>query len=468
VRHLLNLIARRLPRLRGSYWPWLIVVAAYVAINAAISFFAVDGAALKFGADVTSWYEPTRSLLKYGAFVDFSDPSKPYTYRQPGYPTVAAAVLWIANGNIAAVVLLQIVLLFGTGLIAYRITEQWLPGWGLFVLICVIFNPSALGTAHLFQSDTVYAFAFALLLWATVRFADTLSWRDACATGVAFGLSLLVRNTLQLLLPLWPVALVLVAAIRRHLRWRHVVMGLAAASIAFVITVPWLLHMRAAGEGFQLSPNYHRWLYLWNNVGRLDQCASGTGYPETAPRTNRMLAQQKAERPDFEQLPSVDQYDYLFRQALTQFLSYSPKTYVCAVGRSAVRLYAEAGVSNLVAMFDLMDQSALSVLRYEHYADYFHMASIPTLLLTAIGFLFVIPLRIFGFIGLFEMLRRRQIMQFAITVSALVYFVGMHLSATSRYRLPVEPLLFILAAYGLSALGRFLKFRPTSPTHALS
>ena len=238
-------------------------LAIFIAVNAVIAFFTVHGAALEHGNDVGTWYRPALGLLKYGGFVDPDDPAKFLTIRPPLYPMLIA-LLVKSSGTIWSVIVTQIALLFATGLVARMITERLLPGYGVLVMALVVFNPSAVGTAHVIASDTLYAFIFAVLFWSLIVFAQLPTWRSALATGALLGISLLARNPLEPLLPLWPLIMMVLAMIARGRPiWkRALMMGVAATVLAFAMTTPWIAYKYHAGEGFDLTSQEQKGWFL--------------------------------------------------------------------------------------------------------------------------------------------------------------------------------------------------------------
>jgi 4-amino-4-deoxy-L-arabinose transferase-like glycosyltransferase len=442
---------------------WLLVV--FAATNAAIAWFTVEGAALKFGGDATSWYQPTLSLLEHGDFVDPDDPSKLLTMRPPLYPIFAASALWLSGGAIWSVTVGQIALLFATGLLAREMTERSLPGYGNLMLALVIFNPNALGTAHLFQSDTLYAFLVTAVSCNLLIFAQSPNLYLGVGCGALLGLSLLARTTGQYLLFVWPVALMLLGIFATGWRaWaRLLAIGLVSTSVALAVNFPWMLHNQRAGEGLVLTTNYLKSYFLWDNIAYLEKYHRDIGQTDAE---NAAIARQKqlAERygPGFDRLTDREKYAYLEQQGREQFLSYPPRAFARAFGWAWAQFYGVPGVSNFLNLFGLGEQTAFARYRGQAYDNYVQAgidalknASPAFIVLTAGGFLFVVLVRILGLVGAATIIRRRLWPVGLVVGAGLGYFTLIHLFvANSRYRLPVEPLLFLLALYGLDGCRR--------------
>ncbi len=391
---------------KSSLYKAFAILAAFVVINGIIAWFTVEGAALKFGGDASSWYQPTLGLLKYGSFVDPDDPSKLLTIRPPLFPMFAAAALWLSNGAMWSVVVGQLFLLFATGWLARAMAECWLPGYGNLMLALVIFNPNALATAHLFQSDTLYAFLVTAVVCSVLFFARTPAWRSAVSGGVLFGLSLLARTTAQYLLLVWPLALLLLGTIASGWRaWcRSLAMGVVAAAIAVAVVMPWVLHNQRAGEGFVLTTNFLKSYFLWDNISYLEKYDKNIGQTE-AERAAEALRDKFGEQygPGFERLPDREKYAYLEMKGRERFVSYPAGTFVRAFGWAWLQYFGIPGVSNFMNIFGLGEQTAFARYRNQTYDNYLQAgldavknASPVFMVLTGVGFVFIFVMRICG------------------------------------------------------------------------
>jgi hypothetical protein len=137
---------------------------------------------------------------------------------------------------------------------------------------------------------------------------------------------------------------------------------------------------------------------------------------------------------------------------------------VRAFGWAWAQFYGLPGVSNFLNLFGLGEQTAFAVYQRQNYDNYLQAgidalknASPVFAILTASGFLFVLIVRILDLVGLVTIVRRRLWPVVLIIGAALAYFTLIHLFvANSRYRLPIEPLLFLLALYGLDGRRRRL------------
>lgn len=444
----------------------LLILIVFVTVNTLIFALSVDGAAIKFGGDAGSWYQPTLGLLKHGWFVDPEDPSKLLTFRPPLYPMFAASMLWLGGGGMWLVVVAQLVLLFATGWLARATTERCLPGYGNLILALVIFNPNALGTAHLFQSDTLYAFSMTAVFWSVFSFVRLPAWHLAIGSGMLLGLSLLVRTTGQYLIFVWPLALLFLGVLVGGTRvWvRSLMMGFAATAVAFVMIAPWMLHNQRAGEGFTLSSNFLKSYFIWDNIAYLEKYNKNIGQTQ-AEQSAETIRNRFGEQygPNFSKLADREKYEYLADKGREQFFSYPVRTFGTSFGWAWAQYYGIPGVSNFMNLFGLGEETAFAAFRRHHNDNYIDAgldalkkASPVFSVLTAAGFMFVFILRGLSLLGIVTLIRRRLWSVLLVIVAGLAYFTVIHLFvANSRYRLPMEPILFLLAVYGLDGWRRW-------------
>ncbi|MDJ0949919.1 MAG: glycosyltransferase family 39 protein [Alphaproteobacteria bacterium] len=442
-----------------------LIAISFLAVNGLLLWAADADTAMRHGADAASWLQPAQALLRHGAFVQLDDPSTLQTFRPPLYPLMLAGLLWLGGGSFLPLVLAQVVLLFLTGWLARAITEDCLPGYGDLALALVIFNPSALGTAHLVQSDTLYAFLVTATLWMLFSFARRPGWQPALAAGVLFGLACLVRTTGQFLLYVWPLAFpILAATVGQARQWkRQLAAGLASLLVAVLLLLPWMAHNHAAGEGFSLSTARLKSDFLWDQIAYLEKYDRGVSISEAeaaGKQKREILA--LASPGQWQQLSERQRYEHLVDHGFETFLSYPTRTFAVSFAWAWAQFFAIPGVSNLTNILALTEAEPFQVFVSEGSRTYLEaglaalkQAHPAATVLTALGFLYVILLRALGLIGLGAMIVRRHWPQLLIVVGGIAYFALIHLFvANSRYRLPIEPLLVLLAIYGLDALRR--------------
>ncbi len=441
-----------------------LLLALFLLVNLALLAATVPGANLEHGADAASWLAPAKALLKHGAFVEYQDPSLPQIFRQPLYPLFVAGFLWLGDGEtVLPVILAQIALLFATGVFVRGMVELWLPGYGDLAMALAIFNPNAVGTAHLLQSDTLYAFLIAGVLWAVLAYARRPGFKPALLCGLSLGLACLVRPMAQYVILALPVALPALGWAGGHGgEWvRQAKAGLAAAVVAGAVLLPWMIHNYEAGQGFQLSAPALRSAYIWDNLPYLHKYSRDVSLEEAGREIGAVQEDFIArQQPAWAELTERERHERLIGHGLEVLFAYPPGDIAEAYLWSWVQLFGIPGVGNLHNLLGLTTRTPFDLFFKERHPDFVSAglaalegASLPTLAVSVLGFVYVLALRGAGLFGLAVMVARRQWPVLAVTVGVIAYFALIYLFVgNSRYRLPVEPLLILLAVYGLDGL----------------
>ena len=453
----------------------LAIVLVYVAVNLLLLWATVEGGNLRYGADAQSWFEPAVALYQHGAFVELDDPSRPQTYRGPVFPIFAAAMMLIAGkADPMAIVYGQIVLLLLTGLMFRRIVEDWCPGWGDLGFALFIFNPNALATAHLVQSDTVFVFIATAAFWMALRYIGrNHDWRYGVATGALLGLACLVRPTPQFLLLALPLILPLLVAVSgtRAGLGRAFLAGLGGVIAAGVVALPWILHVHAAGGGFDITPPDIKYRYIWDHIQIMDAQANGISQWDAGKRlegpgglVERYVASQG---PAWQALSRDQQYERLVEFGYKTLLSYPPAVIARALAQSVGQFLLGGGAGNYYNLFGI-DAQKLSTIwmtettgrPLETLRRLFADAPLSMYVIGAVAYLFVLVMRVAGLVGLVMVGARRQWPLLLMLVGLIAYFALVYVFAGSaRYRLVIEPALLLLAVLGIRDIASWVRRR---------
>lgn len=446
-----------------------IILILFALVNLALLLAVEEGAQLFNGADAGTWHDPALALLKYGALVELDDPATPLTYRQPLYPLFDAALMWLGGGkSLIPVIVGQVVVLWITGLFARAMTEPWLPGYGVAALALVVFNPNALATAHLIQSDTLYSLFITAALWAVLRYAREPSLKPALLAGLFLGLACLVRPAAQYLIFLLPLLLPLLALAGGYGRplAARVAQGAAAVVVAGALVVPWMAHNAQAGKGFALSPPAMMLAYVQANVAYLEKYDAGVSLAEAERKTYGWVDDYASARgAEWGAMSEREQEKSLigdYTRALFSYdLSVIAKGYIYGWGQ----LFGAAGAANFHNLLGLDAPSSFSAMREKNFEshlgsvlDALERSSPAAVMITVTAFAFVIALRGLGLVGIIWMFMRRHYAVLLACSGLIAYFAIIHLfTGNSRYRLPVEPALIFLALYGIDGLRARLR-----------
>jgi len=443
-----------------------VVVVLYILLNVLLLLAVGDPEIyLHKGADASSWYSPALALLQYGEFVNFDNPEVLMTYRTPLYPLYVATMLWLGAGSLVVVIIGQIILLLLTGVLLRSVTNLLLPGMGAISLALFLFNPNSLGSAHLIQSDTLYAFMLTFSIWSFfkyVRVNARFSW--VLLVGLFFGLSTLVRPTGQYIILLLPL-IFYVAIYLDTKQWTLAPMlhGLLAMAVSVVVILPWMSHNNEAGWGYTLVTSQIKARYLGDSVIYLEKISKNRSINDASRRTTEREEDYILSREDaWQKLSEKEKSDELVGFYWRLLNSYSFLDLTRAAVDSWTGFFAGGGVVNFFNILSIegpraVEQGAVeqSKGRIDTVLDALNESHIAIVLASVVAYLYVLVLRVLGLLGIVELIRRRDYFTLITLLCMILYFaLAAIFVGTSRYRLPVEPELIMLALYGISLTVR--------------
>jgi 4-amino-4-deoxy-L-arabinose transferase-like glycosyltransferase len=439
-----------------------LVTFVFLVAHVFAALFSISSGHLQFGADAVDYWEPARGLIELGRYVDPRLPGEPATYRTPGYSLFIAALTWPTGGHLWLLISVQILLLLVTGLISRSMLADVVPRYANLGFALVIFNPNAFITAQLVQTDTLGAFFFVLTLWALWRYRRNPSVLLGILIGGALSLASFVRPTTQHLVFLLPIGLPLLAGIAGDWRaWpRHAAVGLVGAAVAIVIATPWLVHMNDAGQGYSFSSARVKWVFALDNVLLLEQEKSGVSGTQASEIVKERQGRYIESLGMGWQVPETpEQYDVARRWMVQQLASYPLSIMAQAAIKGVGNLFVGGGATNYHKLFGLRHRSSWDVRVAESkgfmgaFAISLSSSSPLALAITAFAVFFAVSLRIVGLVGLYVMVRRRLWSELFIVSGAVGFFTAVHIfNSAARYRMPVEPLLIMLALIGIAWL----------------
>jgi 4-amino-4-deoxy-L-arabinose transferase-like glycosyltransferase len=440
-----------------------LVFAVFVALNVLLMGFSVPQGPYVAAADVAVSMEPARALLEGAGFVH--PDGRPYVWGTPLYPVFLAIFLGIFPWQLAlyAIVVVQCLLLYSIGLMTRSIAAVFAPKAATLAQLLLIFNPNVLVTAHLLQTEILFTFFLSAGVVMMIRYRDTPSWRTAATVGVLVGLATLVRPVGQFVLLLLPVFfLMFVSKVSRHALIRSAAAGVLAAMVATLVLFPWIARNQqlfgtpflTANAGMYLEAQYRQLLH--NGNGLADADTAVTAEESLA----RHLAGIGVGKEEMERLPRIEQSRILSACYLNAILDVPVSAHARAMVLGLGELYLAGGVSNLRNYLGI--QGRASIVQFQSAAVPSLMDAVSGFLsrinfgyaiLLFVGFGYTVAMRIAGIAGLVKMLGSGSLRP---TLAILLLIATLTMSylylGQSRFRVPMEPYLAVMAAIGISTL----------------
>ena len=455
-----------LKTLRDAPWGDLtqrLVLVAFVVLNLVLMLLSVPEGPYVAAADVGVSIGPARGLL---AGEGFTHPDgQPYTWGTPLFPMFLAAFMGLLPWKAAlyAIVVAQCALLYATGLIARSLAGSFSPKAATLAQVLVVFNPNLLITAHLLQTEIAFTFFLTAGVATMLSFRDVPTWSRAAIAGLLFGLATLVRPVGQFVVLLLPLLFVLLGGwTERQLRNRNLIAGIMATVVAAMTISPWALRNQllfgapvlTTNAGWYLEDQYRQLLHHGHGMSNADTKAQAEA------RVMEKLPGLKLNPDELSSRPRSAQSRILSSIYLGAILDVQIAAHAKAMAMSLLELYLSGGASNYRNYLGIDGKQA--VVRYQGESRsgildpvyrLFSQIGFGYASLLAATFPFAIVTRVAGIVGLMGWLRSGKFSPAWIFLLIMAIFTLSYLYlGQSRFRVPLEPYLAVLAATGIATL----------------
>lgn len=221
-------------------------------------------------------YYSAAAILADGRGLAYFDQS--IWLRPPLYIAGLAVLFRLFGTGMVAVGVVQVALSLATIVLVYLLSRLWHGPRAMArvaATLCALYLPFAV-YARLLLSETVFTFLIVLAFVALARHARTGGWATLAVAGAAFGCAILTRGiALPFLaaIPLWALAL---RANNRGLTWRAMIIRSAVViGTAALIIAPWTARNALAYDRLipvDTTGGYNFWLgaLQGQNVGQID------------------------------------------------------------------------------------------------------------------------------------------------------------------------------------------------------
>jgi 4-amino-4-deoxy-L-arabinose transferase-like glycosyltransferase len=378
------------------------------------------------------------------------------TDRMPLYPLLLAGIQTVFGNAPRAVAVAQAIVDAGTCALIAALGALIAPRVGLLAGILAAFCMTLVVLSSQVLTDTVFVFFLALGLFCTARFLlGPTSLLLAIVAGLAGGLALITRSSIALLL-LGGLPLMFLGALRntRHIGRASLAAGLFAIAAAGP-AVPVLWRNLDRYHTLSLTSQTGDHLAFWI-VPLVSQRADGTPYQETLRRMQSLYQARLAQRAVSEQ-PNPFVQSAVKTEIAREAIARLPLS-------AFVESWSEGMVVNLASPGLLADARVRALPKPNFYATpgaslweraeayFFNRPGLYQVLLGA-GIFAMLPFLVLEAIGL-VMLARSFPVAAALAAGLLAYFLLLSGPvAGPKYRLPLEPVLLILAALPLATLA---------------
>lgn len=387
-----------------------------------------------------------RNILEHGSIVDPTKPEEPWTYRQ--WPPVSGAVMALAlrtNGgaNFLPLIYLQLGMLFVTAMIIRSVIAELSEVASRIGAFLLLFNPNVLGGAHLLQNETLFMFLLSIAFWLLWRYVRHPGLGNAVLFGAVLGIATLTRPSIQYLILLIPPAFIILELLVSS---KHLLRGAFHGAVAFIlictVLAPWLAFQVNAGVGWRLAGAGLESLYWVNNLKYLTAAQPGEGDQQWKGSFEKQQnLRLRAQHPDWDSFNEVQEGELKLRDTMeyVRNIPFSLRTLVIAEAKATIRFFVVGGEGEIHSLF------GMELMPEKNPVAFYGIK--------VIAVSYAALLRILGLLGVFFLIKQRAYSLLFLCISLIGYtWLSHFVLAKPRFRIPVEPELAILSAFGLLAL----------------
>ena len=397
--------------------------------------------------DAPDYINPSVNWLAGNGFSQqLEEPFTPDTRRTPAYPALLILGMSISSTQwIAIVTLIQILINLATILILYRLALKFVDEKQAFWAACLLgFSLGHICYSVLIMSDILFGFTILLTIYGLYEYRDKPSWKMAVMIGLFLGLSTLTRPvSAPLHLILLPF---IVLAVPRQ--WKA---GLVHALLMLIVSVsvltPWLLRNEQILGYKTVSTVPMRNMYVYN-ASMVTAYKEGRPPIEVQEEYSEEVVREVAKMQDPSQGALFELYDkkgkelifdnfglYTLLHLKSSMVSFFPNvndllelTGVVQGSRGTLSVVQEEGI--------------MAGIQYYFGGDYWlKFLILPFVILLALTYLLAL-------FGIWSLLKKGR-WSFLLLGGLVFYFLVVSGPvAVPRFRIPVQPLICMLAVMG--------------------
>ena len=456
----------------NNYRNEILLLLTFIAVNVLMYLFSIDAAPLAAGADSGQYLRPARSLIDYGEFtmnpagwIPGVSEVRPFTFGTPLYSILLAIPYYFFGQEelfYISVVIMQCSLLYLTGWISRLLLPFFHSKQTLLIHALVVFNPNSLTTAHLIQSETLFALFVVIILLYLFKYIKYGSIENLIILGVSAGILALIRPAglyVTYTIPIILVGVLIFRTLKNNgnsvaaVRMFHFIIPVL---VSFLVMSPWYVRnyinndqiFLASGSGYYLKDNY---------ITLVHRGRKGTTSQEAHEiHNNRQLEYFKKNRIDSKCLnngrdPNCS--SQVFSATLAAIFDEPIETHIRALFYSWGILYFSGGASNFRNYIGLDGNSLIVSFEQDEFEGVnsiiklIKKVDIGYLLILIVFTAYAFLTKFAGIVGFYRILKSPQTAVYLIAiVGILAIFTAMYLYlGQSRSRVPLEPILMLLA-----------------------
>jgi 4-amino-4-deoxy-L-arabinose transferase-like glycosyltransferase len=381
--------------------------------------------------------------------------------RLPGYPVLLSGLMLLTDNLRLATVLFQVILAFVAGLLAAKLAEGIRSNTGILTLLLACFNPVTIFYVQAMLSDMLFAFLFMVHLYFLVKVIKIQSDWAALITGVTAGLAAVVRLNGQFLI--LTMLLIILLSHRFHEQCKHLTKTPRIIVIALlgslVVVSPWLHSNWKEGNGISFSSLAYRNMVIHENV--ISAVAHSKGVSRARSRElvyNSVIGHAKIPSENWNTVGLLDRQLLVARYAFVIMEEICGFHIVRGIMRALTIFFLVSDGRGWSLAFQQDVKERLKFDDYQKKPSQYSLTAVwrgdplvskKTFFIHVLTIGFTVIIRLFNLFGISYLVRNKKWSILLIFALYSMIFVGTGgFLGYSRFRLPLEPLLVILASLG--------------------
>jgi len=408
-----------------------------------------------FGGDSHQYHVLATNLLDRGIFsLQTSPPYEPDIFRTPGYPLFMAAIYGISGHSLLALAVVQVLLAACTTVLLAGLAYRLRRSRAVAITAAVIWaiTPIRALFSGMIAPETLFTSLLILILYCLIQPNDSSRWWHAALAGLAYGLAVLTR----------PIGIILIPILILVLLWQHPprqwLRTLVAAILAVgLVLMPWLVRNYRLYRRITLS-SIGGFNLLFYTTASVIAHEAGVSFLDGQELVGSYYQDYLQRHPEIhnpaeqsQAMMAVAIEIILKRPIAFAWYNLLHSLYGMAPGVSTAIVFLRPGMLDPNTV-----QGSPAVAALGHPLVAF-VAGVLTL--------FYVPLYALSAVGLLRLFWKRDwfvLLTMLLLIAVPLYAAGG--ASSSRFRVPIEPYLALLAAEGIWTGVLWLKARRTLPS----
>jgi hypothetical protein len=425
---------------------------------------------IRITLDGVEYYRISQTIAEQGWPSRLNAPTDLEARVQPLYSYLVGIlhIIGLEQGNGSGVALLQGGMLLASGLLMRRLLQSNFPRAKNIAFALVVLNPSGLFFAQSLLLDTLFSLLFTAGFFLLVRYSEHPNTKTAIFIGSVLGLCVLTRQEMNFLIWVLPVILVLLAAAGGYgYSWRKAAAhGLMAMIVAFILGLPWAITLYKNGYGFGFTSGEGAEAHFREVVATLEQYKVQNITLNEARQTpvQAKMDYIRAQGEDWQSIPRAAKGKEIAALYVRLAMSYDPLVMIRAFSNYTIGYFTSGGAQHAVRLLGrerlwgdtfFHSKDALGFLK-----NVLQNADPVSIFITVIFVAFAVICRILGLIGIGILVVNRNWGLLTACIGGISFSLFTHFFiGIARYRLPVDPILLLLASIALATIALKLRNR---------